>query len=593
MWEWVIPSSELNAAKQRYLLSSTARRSDGVHVRVLVPTGPNGAQRVPATLEDAYLYSLTTRRSGGMNYSRVLYHLVKADFLERVRRYSFLLTLGFAFYLAYAAGTGKIVLRLDNYQGVLNSAWCGSMMTLVSTCFLTLVGFYIVKNALLRDEQTRVGQILAATPMTRTFYTLAKTLSNFVVLASMLAVLALAAVILQLASGQHFPLQPLTLLAPFVWVGLPAMAMTAAVAVLFETLPVLRGGIGNVIYFFLWGITLGMAADRQMDDAIGFTVIGRNMQGVLHGLDAAYKNDLSLTIANNVALTRNFVWNGVDWTAAVILHRLLWVAAAAGTAIVAAAFFHRFDPASEYFWRKRRPGTAAAGNGNGDVQTSPLMSADAPSVHLTPIARTPGQSRFLHLAVSELRLMLKGQRWWWYAAATGLLVAELASPTADARSGVLLAAWLWPILIWSQMGCRESRYATQSLIFSSPRALYRQLAAVWVAGLAVAVLTGSGIVIRFMLSGDWHRVLDWSAGALFIPSLALALGEWSGTRKPFEAIYTVWWYMGPLHRMPGGDFMGITAESSRTATYVLAAIILLAVSYLGRRMRFAYASTAW
>ena len=96
-----------------------------------------------------------------MRHARVLYHLVRADFLERARRYSFLLTLGFAVYLAFCAGTGRIVLRLDDYRGVLNSAWLGSTMTLVGTAFLSIAGFYIVKGALLRDEQTRVGQILA------------------------------------------------------------------------------------------------------------------------------------------------------------------------------------------------------------------------------------------------------------------------------------------------------------------------------------------------------------------------------------------------------------------------------------------------
>src|SRR5213594_3112901 len=38
VWEWVIPSADLNAARQRYLVSNTARRSDGVHARVLGET---------------------------------------------------------------------------------------------------------------------------------------------------------------------------------------------------------------------------------------------------------------------------------------------------------------------------------------------------------------------------------------------------------------------------------------------------------------------------------------------------------------------------------------------------------------------------
>ena len=36
-----------------------------------------------------------------MNTMRVLYHLARADFLERVRRYSFLITLGLTVYIAY------------------------------------------------------------------------------------------------------------------------------------------------------------------------------------------------------------------------------------------------------------------------------------------------------------------------------------------------------------------------------------------------------------------------------------------------------------------------------------------------------------
>jgi ABC-2 type transport system ATP-binding protein len=63
-WEWVIPSTEVNAAKQRFLISNTTRRSDGVHVRVLDPKAPDGAQPVTPTLEDAYLYSLSNHRAG-------------------------------------------------------------------------------------------------------------------------------------------------------------------------------------------------------------------------------------------------------------------------------------------------------------------------------------------------------------------------------------------------------------------------------------------------------------------------------------------------------------------------------------------------
>src|SRR5512136_2037802 len=64
VWTWLIASSELPTIKQHYLISSTARRSDGVHVRVVSDQQPNGhAEPVPATLEDAYLYYVQSSRS--------------------------------------------------------------------------------------------------------------------------------------------------------------------------------------------------------------------------------------------------------------------------------------------------------------------------------------------------------------------------------------------------------------------------------------------------------------------------------------------------------------------------------------------------
>jgi len=64
VWEWTVPSTDLNAARQQYLISNTVRRSDGVHARVLGDAPPNGAQPVTPNLEDAYLYCLSRHRAG-------------------------------------------------------------------------------------------------------------------------------------------------------------------------------------------------------------------------------------------------------------------------------------------------------------------------------------------------------------------------------------------------------------------------------------------------------------------------------------------------------------------------------------------------
>jgi len=117
---------------------------------------------------------------------------------------------------------------------------------------------------------------------------------------------------------------------------------------------------------------------------------------------------------------------------------------------------------------------------------------------------------------------------------------------------------------------------------------YRR-AAICQLGIGETPVRGGGVGLRLLLSADWSGLAAWISAVIFIPSLALALGTWSGSSVPFEALYTVWWYIGPGHQMPGLDFIGTTAPPSRAAEYAFAAVALFAFSYWGRRTRLGYA----
>jgi hypothetical protein len=164
---------------------------------------------------------------------RVLYHMVKADFLERVRRYSFLLILAGALWMAYGIAAEKVWVRVgDGYRGVYNSAWIGMLMAICCSTFLSLCGFYVVKNSVERDSTTRVGRILAATPMRKEFYTIARTVSNFAVLGCMVLVLMAAALVMQWVRPEVRPISLWQLWSPFLLIALPAMFITGSVALL-------------------------------------------------------------------------------------------------------------------------------------------------------------------------------------------------------------------------------------------------------------------------------------------------------------------------------------------------------------------------
>ena len=64
VWELVIPSAEMSAAKQKFLISTSVRRTDGVHVRIVAAERPgSGAMPATPTLEDAYLQCISNQRT--------------------------------------------------------------------------------------------------------------------------------------------------------------------------------------------------------------------------------------------------------------------------------------------------------------------------------------------------------------------------------------------------------------------------------------------------------------------------------------------------------------------------------------------------
>ena len=264
---------------------------------------------------------------------------------------------------------------------------------------------------------------------------------------------------------------------------------------------------------------------------------------------------------------------------------LLWIGLAVGLALAAAVFFDRFDTArGSGRVRKPKKGTVP------ETAVEIALPAPVPVFHLRSLPPGAHRFRFFQLLRAELRLMLQGQRWWWYAVAAGLFIASLAAPLDSVRSVILPLAWLWPILRWSALGTRESRYGTDGLVFSAAHPLGRQLPAVWVAGVLLAVATGGAAVLRFALAGDWTGVGAWTVGALFIPTLALTLGVWSGSGKLFEIVFLVFWYLGPMQRVPPLDYLGAVPAAVKAGmplAYLAATALLMVAAVAGRKRQLA------
>jgi len=530
-----------------------------------------------------------------MNTLRSLYHLALADFYERARRSRFLLILAAVIFLGVLVNNGAMGMDLASvdspllvrYHGALNSAWIGTMTVMLANTFLGLFGFYLVSDCIKRDIHTGVGQVIATTPVSRATYLVGKWISNFAVLTVLVLILAVAAVVMVLFQSET-ALDPVALLTPFIAVALPNMALTAALAVFFETVPWLRGAMGNVVYFFLWCFSLLLWYLTQTSlpffrDPIGYNIFGTSLHA---SASAAFPNDaiakgLSVGSFNQPGVQiRVFDWPGLDWSLGIVGGQWLWVAVGLGLILLSALWFARFDPSREGLRRARRKPEQTGE----DVPAAPrnrLPRVALPS--LSPlVSRLAQPSPFLGVLFAELRLLLNGRRWWWWAITIGLNIAILRSPPSAVKDYLLPAVWLWPLALWSGMGNREHKNNTYQMVFSSARPVLRQLPAAWMAGvLATALLTIAGAVV-FLSNGDLPGLAGWAGAVVFVPTLALALGVFSSGDRMFEVVYVIWWYMGPLQKMAGMDF---TRDLPQVYLLAAAGLLLLAAYWRGRQVR--------
>jgi ABC-type Na+ efflux pump permease subunit len=504
--------------------------------------------------------------------------IARADFLDRVRRYSFLVTFLFSIFLGYGAGTGVIAMRVSNSRGLYTSAWIGTSVALVAGCFISLAGFYVVKNSVERDRLTGVGQILAASPLSKITYASGKWLSNTAVLMAQLGVLAVGAVLMFWIVGETPHLNPWQLLSPFLLLAAPMMALTGAFAVAFEMAPGLKGGFGNVVWFFLYTtlVSLPVITRSRQIDPMGLLTVMNSLKPAAQRAISTYTESFSLSINDaHLDVVRGLRWDGVSWDATSVAIRLGWIVASFGLVCLAASVFDRFD---------RSPAPAKYTKVKATVIATPVPSRA--ESHWTPWAAKCYRFSFLSMVVAELRLALKGYRWWWYLVAMVLVLGQLAAPISIARGPLLAIAWIWPVLIWSAMGVREARNGTLQLIASSAHSLWRQLPSCWLAGVIVTALCGLGAGVRLTIAMDYPELAALAAASLLIPSLSLALGVWTRSSRAFEAAFTVLWYVGPMSHTPGVDFTG-SANGNDTLrfafVYLTLAVFLFGAAIPGRK----------
>ncbi len=504
-----------------------------------------------------------------------LWQSIIADFKQRTRQQSYMITL-----LLMAALTLLFfpspeseyqTLVINGYRGIYNSAWVGICLALLNMLLLPLICFYLLKSAIEVDRRSQTGELIAATPISKQTYLFAKWSVSVFILISIICVMVVGSIAIQLYYGESYEIDLWLLIWPQLIFVLPMLFVIASIALMFETVKWLRGGWGNLIYFFLWnGSTVYIIESAGIGSIM--RALDKEVEERFPVIDG--KTNVGITLADDNNPIKTFVWQGIEPTMGDVWAVLPFLIISLCCLIVAYFCFDRFS-----INQTKKSEQISWISTNVTSKVSHLLDSVMSSL--------TNSFMFTQLAYLELKLLLKNRSMFWFMGLIGGNIAQLTVEKPLLVAVILPISWLWCSLVISQLGQFEKQSRTQELISYSQKSLFSQGLTCYFAAWSLLMLAGLGSIIRFASSAEWLLIVQLIIAVSFTVSLAYFCGALSGTKRLFEGVYPILWYMGPIQGALYLDFFGSNSQISWSAgvpyVFSLTAVVVLGLALTLRK----------
>ncbi|WP_313559315.1 hypothetical protein [Ruminiclostridium cellobioparum] len=514
-----------------------------------------------------------------MKRIRAIFGIAYADILNRLRNTSFLIIIGLSVFISTLFVPTETsyftVLCFGGYRGIYNSAWIGAGVALLSSIFLSLFGFYLIKNTIYKDSASNVGNIIGSTPVSNFEYCTGKFLSNITLLTIIMVIIIIVSVIMQIIRGEDCNINLHHIIFPFIYITFPTIILISSISIFFECSSLLRGSFGNIVYFFLWIILLSsIFYKKQYFDLLGGNIIISNIIVDLKKVFPDYKG--SFTIVGNSDLIGTFTWDGIKINKEILIQRYILVLWSVIILIISSLMFDRFS--SKY----RKSETCLSSIINHEkIMSKKYRINDIKNLTCKPIFKF----NFIHLIISEIKLTILGYHWFWYISTVALYILTLFAKTSTLHTLWLPLLYLWTIPLWSHIGSREYQDGVYQILNSTPYFRKYQLIASYLAAVILYLTLGSGAILRSVIQYNFFNILFIFLSALIVSALALMIGGITKSSKVFEVLFAVIWYIGPFQKTYPFDFIcfsGVTNNIVVILAYLLLTITFLSISYVHR-----------
>ena len=506
--------------------------------------------------------------------------IIKYDYLQRTRSYAFLitlcLTLGVAYTFVPGPNASYSTIHLANYQGYYNSEWIAYVTAIMTSVFLSLVGFYLVNNSIKKDIDTKVGQIVATTYISNYKYLFSKALSNFLVLLSIVFVVFLMSILLFFIYNTGFSFEIFIFIKAYLLITIPAMFFIAVLAVLFEVFFGNYSIIQNIGFFLLFTLLMAFSNSNEKNysiDVTGVKIVTYHMKNQVNKL---LGSDKIMTTGTGYMLRhdeiKRFDFNGIDYPAVFIASRVLIILLGIGIIGIISPFFHRFD-------RKRKINTKTK-IAKDIVITSKLET----EIRLTNLPQIIENFGIIPFIKTELLLLFRnGKKGLWIMNLIGMLLLVIV-PIEIALQFILPILWFFQVSRLSSLTTKEIANNVHYFTYASYKPLGRLLASQLLAGIILMLLLASPLVIKLILLGSLIKVTTVFLGGILVVLFAATLGVLTKSKKLFEVLFFMITYAN-INGVPFLDYFGGLNHDSNYVYLLIGLIIFLSsMTFLKRKM---------
>lgn len=382
----------------------------------------------------------------------------------------------------------------------------------------------------------------------------------------------------------HFPGQYLSaygFLSPFLFLLL-SLPFCAALALFFESVRFLRGSFGSIIFviaFFSVYVVVSMVEEPSfLLRSFDFSGTSFIYQGINRAALEQSGAPLDVLLFLGSAAeglptpTMHLVFNGISVSTADIQGFAGMLCVTLGLAVLSAPLYSLSNKLSVVKLPKKDAKKGMATTVGREAATS-----------YAPVSPS-AKNMWIRGIFSELSLMLSGQPFIWKLISLGAMIACLFMDLGMVQIYILPLALLWFINVYSAMGSREHQHDVLKYISTIPNGLLRQIIFSWASGIIISLTLSFPVILRMLFLGQTVGVFACLAGVVFLPSLALFLGEFTKTQRVFELSFIVITYV-ILNNVTAFMYIGIHPDIvslSRSFIYLFAGLVMGVAAVLKR-----------